>query len=304
MHKNGFTIVRTCNHGCRRHLNKLMKSSKNAGRQRSGVRNHCAARDGNLLYTPISQTKPETSTPNAPQNRSILRGILTSWYRLNWLRFSVQKVIHHDDVMCPVIIRPRSSIAGRDAHSGDAHGRVLIDNAEKGQTSIARRGWDKAAEEQPAVGAEALDFRAGLTVTVLIAGPAPIRQVNVRENCSEATDLSWHVSIGAGYEEQRLSNVAVHWGEKPHRAEGAEYGAIGRIDEERSQAALRPTRKRSLRKPRPRRGELSAARVEECVERRDRRCRRIAAPTVPVDFAVTVCDRPWIVVIVFPPGSI
>src|SRR5262245_58285870 len=162
------------------------------------------------------------------------------------LRFAVQEVIHHDDVMCPVIIRPRSSIAGRDAHSGDAHGRVLIDDAEEGQTSIARRGWDKAAEEQPAVGAEVLDFRAGLTVTVFIARPAPIRQVNVREDRAEATDLCCHISIGAGYEEQSFGDVAMYGSEQPQRTEGTEDGPVGRIVEERCQTALRPARRGSL----------------------------------------------------------
>ena len=103
-----------------------------------------------------------------------------------WL--AIEEIIHHHDVMCPIIIRPRSSIAARDPHSGDA--RVAIDDAEEGNTSIAWRGRDKAAEEQPAVGAEALDFRAGLTVAVFVAGSASIRQVYVREDRAEAAGPS------------------------------------------------------------------------------------------------------------------
>src|SRR5262245_28653702 len=108
--------------------------------------------------------------------------------------------------MCPIIIWPWGSIAARDPHSGDA--RVVKDDAEEGLTSIPRRGWDKAAEDQPSVGAEALDARARWTVSVYIAGPAPIRQVNVRENRAKATDHCRHSSIGARYEEQRLGDVA------------------------------------------------------------------------------------------------
>ena len=129
--------------------------------------------------------------------------------------------------MRPVIIWPRGSIAARDPHSGDT--RVGKDNAQEGQTCIAWRGWDKAAEDQPPIRPEALDARAGLTVSVFIAGPASIRQVNVREDRAEATDLCRHSSIGAWYEEQRLGDVAVHGGEQPQRAEDTEDGAVGRI---------------------------------------------------------------------------
>ena len=196
--------------------------------------------------------------------------------------------------MCPIIIWPRGSIAARDPHSGDT--RVGKDNAEEGQTCIAWRSWDKAAEDQPPINPEALDARAGLTVSVRIARPASVRQVNVREDRAEAADLCRHISIGAGYEEQRLGDVAVHWGEQPQKTEGTEDGAVGRIVEERSQAALGSARRGSLRKARPRRGELGAARVQERGERRDRGCRRIVvAPAVPVDFAVTTFlrKRPW-----------
>src|SRR4029077_5686821 len=99
------------------------------------------------------------------------------------LRLAIEEVIHHDDVMRPIIIRPRRSIAARDPDSGDA--RVAKDDAEERKTSISRRGWDKVTEGPPPVGAEALDQRAGFAVSVCIARPAPIRQVNVREDRTE-----------------------------------------------------------------------------------------------------------------------
>ncbi|HEX7767595.1 MAG TPA: hypothetical protein VF443_12840, partial [Nitrospira sp.] len=105
----------------------------------------------------------KASTPNTPQDRSTLWGILASRCRLYWLRFAVQEVIHHDDVMCPIIIWPRGSVAARDPHSGNT--RVGKDDAEEGQTSIAGRGRDKAAEDQPPINPEALDARAGLAVS-------------------------------------------------------------------------------------------------------------------------------------------
>ena len=148
------------------------------------------------------------------------RGPRASVYRL-W--FAVQEVIHHDDVMCPIIIRARRSIAARDSHSGNP--RVGKDDAQEGQTSVARRGWDEAAEDQPPVGAEALDACAGLTVSVFIAGPTPIRKVNVREDRAEATNLRCNTSIGSGHEEQCLGDVAVYWSEQPLRTEGAKDGA-------------------------------------------------------------------------------
>ena len=162
-----------------------------------------------------------------------------SWYRLYWLRFAVQEIIHHDDVMCSIVIWPRGSIAACYSYSGDAC--VAKDEAEEGKTSVAWRGWNKATEDQPSVSAEALDARAGLTVAVFIAGPASIRQVNVREDCAEAAHLCRHCSIGSGDKEQSLSDVAVHWGEQPFRAEGTKDAAVRRIVEERRQAALRPT---------------------------------------------------------------
>ena len=72
-----------------------------------------------------------------------------------------------------IIIRPWYGIAAGDPDSGDT--RVAEDDAEEGQASIAWRGRDNAAEDQPSVAAEVLDDRAGFSVSILIAWPAPIR---------------------------------------------------------------------------------------------------------------------------------
>ena len=61
------------------------------------------------------------------------------------LRLAIEKVIHHDDVMRFVNVRPRRGIAARDPDSCNA--RFAKDDAEEGQTSIAWRGRDKAAED-------------------------------------------------------------------------------------------------------------------------------------------------------------
>ena len=143
--------------------------------------------------------------------------------------------------MSPIVIRPRRSIAARDAHSRDA--RVRKDNAGEGETRVPRRGRGKAAEDQPSVGAETLDARTGLAVPVFIAGSASVGKVNVGKDSPETTYFCRDSSIGARHEEQGLGDVAVHWSEQPLRAKGAKDAAVRRIVEKRNQAALRPTRR-------------------------------------------------------------
>src|SRR5262245_6076571 len=105
--------------------------------------------------------------------------------------------------MRPIIIRPRRNIPARDPDSGNA--RVDQDGSEERKTSISRRGWGNAAEEQPPVRAEALDPRAGFAVSVLIAGPAPIREINVREDRTEPGGRRRHRCVAtAGHEELRF----------------------------------------------------------------------------------------------------
>ena len=68
-------------------------------------------------------------------------------------------------------------------------------------------------------------------------------QVNVREDRRETADFCCHLSIGSGHEKPCLSDVAVHWGKQALGAEGAKDAPVGRIVEERRQAALGPTRR-------------------------------------------------------------
>ena len=72
-----------------------------------------------------------------------------------WL--AVEEVIHHDDVMLAIVIRPRGDVAARDPDRRDA--RVVKHDAEEGKAPIARRGRNETAEDQPAVSIEVLDHR-------------------------------------------------------------------------------------------------------------------------------------------------
>ena len=97
----------------------------------------------------------------------------TLWIRLvleNGCRFSVEEVVHHDDVFS-VVIRPRSDIAGYDFHSCNAS--VAKDNADEGQVSVARRGRRIAGEKQLAARAVVLDQSAGETVACPVFGALP-----------------------------------------------------------------------------------------------------------------------------------
>ena len=76
-----------------------------------------------------------------------------------WL--AVEEVVHHDDVMFRIIIRPWGDVAAGDPHPGDA--RLVEYDAEEGQAAIARRGRDVADEQPLVVGVEVLDPRAGPT---------------------------------------------------------------------------------------------------------------------------------------------
>ena len=81
--------------------------------------------------------------------------------RLVGLWLAVDKVIHHDDVVLIIIIRPRGDVAGCDPDPRDA--RVVKHDAEEGKAPIARRGRDETAEDQLAVEVEVLHQRAGPT---------------------------------------------------------------------------------------------------------------------------------------------
>ena len=72
---------------------------------------------------------------------------------------------------------------------------------------------------------------------------APIRQVHVGEDRAESPDQRRGRAIGAGYEEERVGEVAADRGEQAQRTEGAEDGAVGRIAGRALQGRLvaRPT---------------------------------------------------------------
>ena len=86
------------------------------------------------------------------------RRVASEWQRLpsaQRLGFAVDEVIHHNDVMFPVIVRPRDDVAARDPHPGDA--RIVEHDAEERQAAITRRGRGKATEEQRAIDAKVSD---------------------------------------------------------------------------------------------------------------------------------------------------
>src|SRR5262249_16900798 len=152
----------------------------------------------------------------------------------------------------------------------------------EGETRIARRSRDDAAEQECVVGTEELDQRAVSTACPLLAGAASILLVDVREDRAEPGDRCRDTPIRAGDEEQCLGDVAAGRGEQPRRTEGAEDGRVGRIVEECREPTLRPTRRGSLRKADSRCRELAAAGIQEYVERGDRGCRCSRTAAVPV----------------------
>src|SRR5262245_6470505 len=188
--------------------------------------------------------------------------------------------------MRPIIIRPRHSIPARDPDSGNA--RVDKDDAEERKTSISRRGWGNAPEDQPPVGAEALDQRAGFAVSVLIARPAPIRQINVREDRTEPGGRRRHRCVAtAGHEELRFRDITIDRAEEPLGTERLENGHVGLVVK-----GFRQAGEWSLYKPCPRCGEEGAAICEETGERRSHDAGCSGAAAVPVDLAATVGERP------------
>ena len=145
--------------------------------------------DTALIGTRVTRTGVRSApdrAPRRPRRGARDRFAISEAGQGQGLWLAVDEVIHHDDVLFPIIIRPRGDVAARDPHPGDA--RVVKHDAEEGQAPIARRGRDEAAEQQLAVGVEVLHQRAGPTVSALLARPAPIRLVNVREDRAEASD--------------------------------------------------------------------------------------------------------------------
>src|SRR4029077_3828657 len=160
------------------------------------------------------------------------------------------------------------------------------DDAKEGQACIARRGRDEAAKEQIAVSAKGLDQRAGLTVSMLLGWPAPIRMVNVCEDRAEPGGRR-RCAARARHEEVHLCDVALYRAKEPHGAERLEDGFVGRVAKGRHQ-----TGEWGLHETRPRCGEEGAAVHQEDGERRSRIGGRCRASAVPVDLAATACERP------------
>ena len=69
-----------------------------------------------------------------------------------WL--SIDKVVHHDDVGFPVIVRTGSDIACDNPHTRDT--RIVKLDPDERKTSIARRGRNETAEQQPTIRTEKL----------------------------------------------------------------------------------------------------------------------------------------------------
>src|SRR5438093_6405482 len=213
-----------------------------------------------------------------------------------WL--AVDEIVHHDDVVLLIVLRPRGNVAGRDPNRRDA-GIVKLDT-EKGQASIARRGWNETAEYQCAVSIKVLDERAAFD-----GNPDAILLINICEHRAEASDCCRGSAIGTRYGEGRFGDVAPHRSEQPRRAERPEDFGIARIAKKHRQSALESARGRSLRKPQPGCFVLAASVVQEHEERIYRGCRiqKVGIATVPVDLAPTLLERAWIIAVVVPQGS-
>src|SRR5215204_1129399 len=79
---------------------------------------------------------------------------------LNRMRFTVNKIVHHHDVVFVRVVRARRDITARDPHSRDAC--VRKNNSEERQPTTTRRRRDKTAEQQLARSAVVLDQRSGV----------------------------------------------------------------------------------------------------------------------------------------------
>ena len=75
---------------------------------------------------------------------SIVSTVKSHHHLIEELWLAVDEVVHHEDVILAIVIRPRGNVAGFDPDRRDA-GVVKLD-AEEGQASIARRGRNETAE--------------------------------------------------------------------------------------------------------------------------------------------------------------
>ena len=156
-----------------------------------------------------------------------LRGISPSVSEELWL--PVDEVVHHDNVMVPIVIRTGGHVAGLDADRCDAG--VIEHDAEEGLVSIAWRSRNGTAEQQSAVSIEVLDERVRPAVAEPRARTA-VWLINICEHRAEGSDCCRDSAIGPGYEEQSFGNVASYRSEQSRFAEGSEGGAVGGIAKE------------------------------------------------------------------------
>ena len=75
---------------------------------------------------------------------SIVSTVESHLLLVNELWLAVDEIVHHDDVVLLIVVRSRGNVAGRDPNRRDAS--IVKLDAEKGQVSIARRGWNETAE--------------------------------------------------------------------------------------------------------------------------------------------------------------
>ncbi len=68
---------------------------------------------------------------------------------LEQLWLVVDKIVHHDDVMTRIVVRPWGDVSGLDPNRRDA--RVVEHYAGEGQVSVAGGGRDETAEYQPVI---------------------------------------------------------------------------------------------------------------------------------------------------------
>jgi hypothetical protein len=141
---------------------------------------------------------------------------------------------------------------------------------------------------------EVLDQRAGLVIWVAVC-----LLVNIREHRAEASDCCRDSAIVTRYEEGGIGNVAPHRSEQPRRAESPEGFVVAGITKEDGQPALAPARWRSLLQTNPWCRELTAAGVQEHVERSYRGCRiqNVGVIAVPVDLAAVSSAKSNVIIV-------
>src|SRR5262245_14219737 len=142
---------------------------------------------------------------------------------LKQLRFAVDKVVHHDNIMSSIVVRSWGNVARLDPDRRDA-GVIKLD-AEKGHPPISRGSRNESSVQQATVSAEVFDERGRWVV-----GDARARRavwlINICEHRAESPDSCRGSAIGTRYDERRDSDVAPHRREQPRGAERFEDLAV------------------------------------------------------------------------------